>query len=145
MRILSGEETAEFLEDIVYLDTQIANNGIDLTATKVYDSKESGEIDFGGSERKDGKLSEIEPELRDSEDDYGWWELEPGMYLLEYNESLKEGKMSFLQPLPRLTRNSATHPAKFVNKLELVPLAVSGNGIKIKENSRVSRILIFES
>lgn len=144
MEILSGKETAEFLEDVIHLETQSADKGVDLTVAKIYELQCCGEIDFGGSEREDADISEIEPTLRSSEDDYGWWELKPGTYLLEYNESFKTEKESLLQPLPRLTRNSATHPTELTTKLEPVPLYVGGEGIAIKENSRVSRMMIFE-
>lgn len=144
MDVLSGEETADFLEGIVHLDTQTADFGLDLTVSKFYKTTGRGELDFGGSERGDAEFSEIKSVLRNSDDDYGWWDLEPGSYLMEYNERLCQEKLAFLQPLPRLTRNSAVHPTTFVSELDLVPLFVSGKGISIKENSRVSRFLIFE-
>lgn len=144
MEFLSSGKTKDYLEDIIHFDSQEAEIGIDLTVSKIYVPKSRGKIDFGGSEREDTDLSEIEPTLRNSDDEYGWWELESGTYLLEYNENLKVEKLSFLQPLPRLTRNSAFHPTKFVTNLEPVTLHVGGEGIAIKENSRVSRVLIFE-
>lgn len=145
MEFLPGSEIKDYLEGIVHLDSQKAEAGIDLTVSKIYLPKSQGEIDFGGSERKDADLSEIEPTLRSSEDDYGWWELESGTYILEYNESLKVKKLSLLQPLSRLTRNSAIHPTKFVTSLDPIALIVGSKGIAIKENSRVSRIIMFES
>ena len=145
MKFLSGEETADFLEDLIYLDTQVSDKGLDLTVSSIYKLTERGELDFGGGERKDGELREIEPELRDEEDDYGWWELEKGTYLMEYNESLTEDcESAYIQPLLRLTRNSAVHPSKFVEQLDLVPLTVGDEGLSIKENSRVSRIFVVK-
>lgn len=145
MKILSGDETSKFLEDLVYLKTQSEDRGLDLTVKKIYNVENRGELDFGGSERKDCEIEEIEPELRNPDDDYGWWNLEPGSYLMEYNENLKDERWGLLQPLNRLTRNSAFHPTKFISEIKSMPLLVSGNGISIKENSRVSKILIFEN
>ncbi len=142
MRFLNGEETAEFLDNIIYLDTQAQEAGLDLTVNKVYEIEGRGELDFGGDERTDAEIKEIKPELRDPKDDYGWWELEQDTYLIEYNEELNQEKSAILQPLPRLTRNSSTHPTLILEKLGKVPLFVEGNGIAIKENSRVSRLLI---
>lgn len=142
MEILSGKETADFLDNIVYLDTQLSEFGIDLTVDNIYKIEGSGEIDFGGDERKDADISEMEPSLRDSDDDYGWWELEPGTYLIEHNEDLSEEKVCIIQPLQRITRNSTTHPTKLTTELGKIPLHVGGKGIEIKENSRVSRIII---
>lgn len=144
MNLLSGEKVAEFLDDIIYKDTQVAENGFDLTINKIYKTKNKGELDFGGGERKDAQLSEIKPSLRNPDDDYGWWELKPGTYLIEYNESLEKEKVSILQSLERLTRNASAHPTKLVKGIGLMPLQVGGKGIAIKENSRVSRILIPE-
>lgn len=144
MKILSGKETAELLKNMTYLDTQLAEQGVDLTVGGIYQLRGRGKIDFGGSERKDANISKIEPTLRNPDDDYGWWKLESGTYLLEYNETLKTEKLSFIQPLPRLTRNSAFHPVLFARELGLVPLHVGEKGIAIKENSRVSRILVIE-
>lgn len=144
MEILSGKETADFLENIVYLDTQLAENGIDLTIDKIYKIEGRGEIDFGGDEREDATISKIEPSPRNPDDDYGWWELEPGTYMIEYNESLSEEKICIIQPLERLTRNSTTHPTKLKTELNKIPLHVGGEGISIKENSRASRIMVLE-
>lgn len=145
MKILSGKEAADYLEDLIHPDTQISENGVDLTVKSIYELRGCGSIDFGGSERKDADVSEIEPEFRNPDDDYGWWRLEAGTYLIEYNEELECNKISFLQPLRRLNRNGSSHPSKFVDNLELVPLFVVADGIGIKENSRISRLLIFES
>ena len=144
MRFLNGKEAADFLKDVIYLDKQASQNGFDLTVKKIYEFKNRGEIDFGGGERLDSEIKEIEPELRDPDDDYGWWELEPKTYLIEYNEALKEDKPAILQPLPRLTRNSVGHPTIFVEEIDKVPLFVGENGIAIKENARVSRLLFIE-
>lgn len=144
MKILNGEESAEFLENITYLEKQATEKGIDLTVSNIYEFENRGEIDFGGGERNDAKIEKIEPELRDPEDEYGWWELDPGTYLLEHNERLIQKKICFLQPLPRINKNSATIPSGFVSELDLVPIHVGSKGIAIKENSRVTKLLIIE-
>lgn len=144
MEFLPGEEVAELLDNITHAETQIAEKGMDLTVSEIYKVVDRGEIDFGGGERKDAKIKKVEISLRNPDDTYGWWNLESGKYLIKYNESLKEEKNALLQPLPRLTRNSATHPTKIVTELEKVLLSVGGKGITIKENSRVSRLIVIE-
>lgn len=144
MEILEGEKTKDHLKDIVHADTQVSEQGIDLTVSQIYRVEEKGEIDFGGSERKDAEITEIEPELRNSDDDYGWWELTPGTYLMEYNEEISTDELTCIQPLSRLTRNSTTHSTLIVSELGLIPLQVGGQGISIKENSRVSRLFIIK-
>lgn len=144
MRILSGEETTNHLKNIIHPETQIRDSGMDLTVGKIYEVKGKGKIDFGGDEREDEEIEEIEPILRDPDDDYGWWELKPGTYLLEYNEDIDSSMLGLLQPLTRLTRNAATHPSRLVLELGLTPLHVGSNGISIKENSRISRIFFID-
>ncbi len=144
MEILEGKKTENHLKNIIHADTQVSERGIDLTVSKIYETKNKGEIDFGGGERKDSEITEIEPELRNSDDDYGWWELDPGTYFIEYNEELSTDELTFIQPLPRLNRNSTTHPTLIISDLDLMPLRVGGEGISIKENSRVSRLFIVK-
>ncbi len=144
MDFLSGEEIIDLAENITYKDTQISEKSMDLTVKNIYKLENRGEIDFGGGERKDGKTKKVETSKKNPDDDYGWWNLEPGTYLVEYNEELKEERPILLQPLERLTKNSAIHPTKIVGKLEKIPLVVGETGINIKENSRISRILVPE-
>lgn len=145
MKLLDKEKYTEIVENIIHKETQMNKEGLNLTIKNIHKISGKGEIDFGGSERNDCELEEIETKLRNPDDDYGWWNLEPGSYLMEYNENLKDERWGVLQPLNRLTRNSAFHPTKFISEIKSMPLLVSGNGISIKENSRVSKILIFEN
>ena len=144
LKLLSGEKSIDFLKEIIYSDTQVAEDGVDLTVDKIYKIEEKGEIDFGGGERKDAEISEIKPTLRDEDDDYGWWDLDSGTYLLEFNEKLNENKNCIIQPLERLYRNSATHPTIVSKEIIKIPIKVDEPGISIKENSRVSRLIILE-
>lgn len=143
MEIIEGSSAKEFLSNIIHEDTQVNEKSIDLTASEVYRIKNQGEIDFGGGERKDSEISKIEPVFRSKDDDYGWWELEPGRYLIKHNEDLKDSKNAIVQPHPRLIRNSADHPTIITDELDLMPLQVNGHGIAIKENSRVSKLVIL--
>ena len=144
LKLLSGEKSIDFLKEIIYSDTQVAEEGVDLTVDKIYKIEEKGEIDFGGGERKDAELSEIKPALRNEDDDYGWWDLDSGTYLLEYNEELEDEKNCIIQPLERLYRNSTTHPTIASKKITKIPINVGKPGISIKENSRVSKLVILE-
>jgi len=136
---VEGDEVADGVSGIVYAETQVDEEGFDLTVARIFRPKGRGEIDFGGGERRDTGLVEVEPELRDPDDDYGWWELDPGSYLMEYNESI-ERSTGLVSPLKRLSRNLATHPTFPATRIDKVPLRVGGEGIAIKENARVSRL-----
>jgi hypothetical protein len=84
-------------------------------------------------------------EKRDPDDDYEWWHLEPGQYLIEYNESLRDGDLCFrLQTRDELLARGAFHPTLDVTDLSRVPLSVSDGGLLLKENARVSTLVDTE-
>ncbi len=139
-----GNKIEKILDGIIHSETQISENSMDLTVSKIYKPRSKGRVDFGGGEREDAKTKEIKPVIKDPENDYGWWDLKPGDYLLKYNESLRNNKLCFIEPLPRITKNFATHPSYFTKNLGPMLLHVGSKGISIKENSRVSKVLVFE-
>lgn len=73
---------------IVHEETQTEGRGLDLTLAAVYRVDDPGQVDFGGGELADPDLSEEAAEQREANDDYGWWTLDAGIYLIAYNESL---------------------------------------------------------
>lgn len=115
-----------------------------LTVGKIYSVSQS-EFDFGGSEYRASSLEEIPPERRNREDEYGWWNLGEGCYVMEFSEGVEipDGKSAVLQPWAERFPASATHSVRFlkgkVDKLRTV-LFVSESGIKIKENARFSEL-----
>lgn len=149
-RILDLEETPSRVDGLIHLDTQQAAAGIDLTAGEIFRLTGPGSLDFGGSELEAAERAKVEPELRDEDDDYGWWELEPGSYLVRYNESLApaDGELAVVFPLERLLLAGASHAA-FVADGRREPLqallSVGAAGCHIKENARVSRMIVQTS
>lgn len=149
MRRIKGETLVKYLDNIIYEDVQVKEEEIHLTVKSIYKYKDRGELDFGGSEYSDANIIELPTKKRRTSDDYGWWFLDSGEYYLEYNEEITGkpgGKSLFIvEPLKRLTRNGASHPIFTVNeKGELFTvLKVGENGINIKENSRISKLLVI--
>lgn len=145
MRPLSGSEIAGRVEGIVHADTQVQKDGVDLTVSEVHLLTEGGSLDFGGSELEEAPRRQLEPELAAREDDYGWWHLEGGAYLVVYNESLalEEGEIARIEPLERLLRAGGSHASRTLTGAseELVSLVfVSPAGCDLKENCRISRL-----
>lgn len=149
-RILDLDDTRSHVGGLVHLDTQRAAVGLDLTAGEVFRVTGPGALDFGGSELERAGRAEVPPELRSEEDDYGWWELEPGSYIVRYNETLdlEAGELARVLPLERLLLAGASHAAFLVDgprdPLETL-LTVGGAGCNLKENCRVSRLLLTSS
>lgn len=131
-----------FLDGIVHEPTQTGGRGVDLTVAEVYEVAEPGRVDFGGGELEAAATVPHESEKRDPDDEYEWWHLDAGTYLLEYNESVSSTDLSFtVQTRAELLERGASHPTLHVTALPRVPLSVGGAGIRIKENARVSTIV----
>jgi hypothetical protein len=133
---------AQFVDGIVHEPTQAGGRGFDLTVAEVYEVTEPGRVDFGGGELDAAGTEPHDSGNRNPDDDYEWWHLDAGQYLLEYNESLAESGLSFtLQTRAELLARGAFHPTLQVTELPQVPLSVGGAGLRLKENARVSTLV----
>lgn len=130
-----------YVENIVHEETQSTDEGFDLTVAAVHEIVEPGRVDFGGGELEAAETTPHESAKRDPDDDYEWWTLREGQYLVEYNESLTGEATVTIQPRTELLERGVSHPTLHVEELPRVPIAVGGAGIKIKENARVSTIV----
>ena len=132
-----------FVDGIVHEPTQTEGRGLDCTVAEVRRVAGPGRVDFGGGELDAADLEAVETERRNEDDDYGWWNLEAGQYLLEYNESLAapDDVALVLQTRDAVRARGAFHPTLHVDALDPVPLSVGGAGLRLKENARVSTLL----
>jgi len=135
-------EYTQFLEGIVHEPSQTEGRGFDLTVAEVYEITGPGRVDFGGGELEAAEIEAHESEKRHDDDDYEWWHLDEGQYLVDYNESLTSEEMSFVvQTRDELLARGAFHPTLHVTELPKVPLSVGGAGLRIKENARISTLV----
>lgn len=147
--MLSADALAQQVDGLVHLDTQRGPNGLDLTVNAIYRTTGTGQLDFGGSEFAPAPSESIAPTLDDPGDDYGWWTLEEGAYIVEYNESLtlEEGQHARVSPLERTLLAGAHHGTVDLTEgrapLETL-LVVSRMGCHLKENCRLSRLTVYE-
>ncbi|MBS3735822.1 MAG: dCTP deaminase [Candidatus Bipolaricaulota bacterium] len=143
---LFGKELEGYVDGIIHEETQLANTGIDLTVDSVRKPTSPTDLDFGGSEEKLGDLDPVEPAKRSPEDDYGWWNLEGGIYIIEFNEEINVSEgLGLVVPLNRMTSGGSFHPPLiFQGDLRESPvLHVSSSGLNIKENARISRLMVW--
>ena len=133
-------DLVDAVSGLVHEPTQTQGAGLDLTVASVHEPTRSGQVDFGGGELAPAETSELDPEKRDPDDDYGWWDLDAGVYLLEHNERLDAEEPVTLGPRVELVERGASHPTLRVTELPRVPLVVPDPGIDIKENARVSTL-----
>lgn len=129
------------VEGIVHEGTQSRDRGLDLTLKEVHEVAEPGRVDFGGGELTEATLSSHERTLRNPSDEYAWWYLAAGGYLIEHNETLTGGEPLTLQTREAVRARGAFHPTVTIEELGPMPLWVGGGGIRLKENARVSTLL----
>ncbi|WP_459191648.1 dCTP deaminase/dUTPase family protein [Halosimplex sp. J119] len=132
-----------FVDGIVHEPTQTEGRGLDLTVSEIYEVASPGRVDFGGGELEAAELDAHDRQYRNEDDDYQWWHLDAGQYLIEYNESLalSEDLVATVQTRDELLARGASHPTLRLRELDRVPLSVGGAGIRLKENARVSTVI----
>lgn len=135
------EEIAAHVEGIVHEPTQSHEDGFDLTVAEIHAVEAPGRIDFGGGELEPAETEPAPVAKRHADDEYAWWSLDAGHYLVAYNESLDGDERFVLQPRLELLERGAFHPTLVVDALPRLPLAVGGAGLRIKENARVSTLI----
>jgi len=135
-----------FVDDLVYEPTQTEGRGLDLTVDSISRITEPGRVDFGGGELDAAGTESVATQKRDPEDDYGWWTLSEGVYLLDYNETLSipADITLVLQTRDAVRVRGVFHPTLHLGASETlgpVPLTVGEGGIELKENARLSTLL----
>jgi deoxycytidine triphosphate deaminase len=132
----------DHVDGIVHEPTQTEGPGLDLTVAEIYEITEPGRVDFGGGELASATTEPHPSAKRNQDDDYEWWVLDSGQYLIEYNETLSPptGVAFVVQIRDELLTQGVSHPTLQTRSLDRVPLSVGGAGLKCKENARVSTI-----
>lgn len=134
-------ELTTLVEGLLHEETQVTDRGLDLTVAEVHAVEGPGRVDFGGGELEAADASPHDKQYRDEDDDYRWWHLDGGQYLVEYNESPTTDRRLTVQTRDAVRTRGAFHPTLELTSLERVPLAVAPGGIRLKENARVSTVL----
>lgn len=80
-----GTTITDRVDGLLHEETQIHDGGLDVTAADVLSVDQPGRVDFGGSELESAQLRSVETTYRQPDDDYAWWELDAGQYLVAYN------------------------------------------------------------
>ena len=136
----------EHVEGLVHEPTQTEGPGLDLTVDAVRRVVEPGRVDFGGGELDPAGTESVGTERRDPDDDYGWWDLGEGVYLVGFNETLAAPgeERLVLQMRAAVRARGAFHPTLHLagdESLDAVPLVVGPGGLRVKENARLSTLL----
>lgn len=147
MHILKSSELESYWKNLVYIPKQIRDYFLDLTVKKIFSLKTQGSLDFGGSEYQPSEIQSIKSMIED-DPQYGWWSLLKGCYMVEYNEMLQKKGQAIVYPHHRLLMTGCFH-SPFIVKSSKEPSPINGmlivgdNGIRVKENARISTALTF--
>jgi len=149
MSVRNGEQIAEFIENVVHAGTQVRERQFDLTVNRIDHLTGPGQLDFGGSEFARAERTAVASRKKDPDDEYGWWLLEEGTYVIEYNEGIDvtDGPSALVFPLDRLLQAGAAHSSFLVTDHKETPetqLTVGPGGCHIKENARVSGVVLLD-
>ena len=150
MKACTGTEIAALASGIISEKHQVGPYSLDLTVASISMVKKEGDIDFGGSEEKEALTEKLEPYKRNEEEEYGWWELTAGEYLVEFNEKIEipENHFAIIRPLPRALSAGVMHPEMTRLEGEMVDttlMLVGKSGLNIKENARISSLLLLKA
>ncbi|MFQ6672887.1 MAG: dCTP deaminase [Candidatus Tectimicrobiota bacterium] len=147
-RVLTGEEVQAVLTGLIHPPTQVGPASVTLTVRAVEQVVGPGALDFGGSEHKPVEADPFHAEKPDPEEPYGWWVLKRGRFRLTYNEAgtIPEGHGGLLLPWAGAVEGGLIHPTIFLPPGASVPtlvVAAGAYGVRIKENARVSELVLF--
>lgn len=140
----------EILANIIHEETQFPENRniAYITVSQVGKIIEPGSLDFGGSEYTEAEIHWLEPKARSDEDKYGWWNLQPGSYRVEFNEGveLPDGTGVLLQIWNSALENGVSHPTEVITRSRnplTTQMRVSDGGVRMKENARLSELRLL--
>jgi deoxycytidine triphosphate deaminase len=148
MRFLKNKDLEESWKNLIYPPKQLVGMTLDLTVKRIYSFKKQGTLDFGGSEYQSADLKPLSPKIED-DPKYGFWTLSAGSYIVEYNENLFDNTyLAIVYPHKRLLHTGCFHPSFVVdpsNNSQSIQgfLIVNGQGVRIKENARISTVITF--
>ena len=148
MQILKGETIAGFVEKIIDKNRQIGPYSVDLTVKSITQLEGVGRVDFSGKEFAWGQRTILSPKQIMPSDEFGWWRLASGEYVVRLNEALNlpPSTLAIVLPHERIAQNGADHSALFIQTpmqhIEVL-LQVGKVGIEIKENARISYMMAF--
>ncbi|MCF7908204.1 MAG: deoxyuridine 5'-triphosphate nucleotidohydrolase [Candidatus Omnitrophica bacterium] len=144
-------EKEKLIEEYIDLDKQLTPNGFDLSVSKIFEFSSPGALDFSNKERLIPKTKERAPKKLNSEDKFGWWNLEKGAYKVRTNEvvnlpndltALAFSRTSVLR-LGAFTQHGVWD-AGFKGKGEFILVVENSQGIKIKQNARLAQLVFFK-
>ncbi len=140
--LITGD--SPLIENYTALEAQLQPNGFDLSVGQVARFATPGQI--GGSDA-DRVLSDTEPVPFDAE---GWLSLEPGAYLVTFNEvvNLPPDLMALGRPRSSLLRSgvalhTAVWDAGYRGRSQSLLTVQHPDGFRLQRNARVAQLVFY--
>jgi deoxycytidine triphosphate deaminase len=146
--IIKSNEFLTTWKNLIHLPKQMKDASLDLTIKKLFTFSNQGALDFGGSEYQPIDLQPLTPKV-EKDPKYGWWIISQGEYLVEYNEVFSRPNcLAVIFPHQRLISVGCFHPVFIIDSQENSEsiqglLIVNRDGVRIKENARISTAISF--
>jgi dUTP pyrophosphatase len=138
----------ELVSGYIDLETQLTPNGFDLTVADIFEFNAQGALDFSNKERVVPEGRKLLPEKKEVSDKFGWWGLKKGAYKIRTNEivTLPNDLIGIAFTRTSLLRMGAftqhgVWDAGFRGRGEFVLIVENPNGIRIKQNARVTQLI----
>jgi hypothetical protein len=133
----------ELLEGTISKEYQVDACGVHLTVVEVIPLHGRGDIDFGGSEMRPARGQPVGAVERKPGEQFGWWRLEAGTYIVRFNEKLKDGAPPMLLVSnERLLSCGCQIATATVGPGEIRSvLQVPQVGLRMKENARIALLV----
>jgi dUTP pyrophosphatase len=132
------------VKDAPNIYEQIQENGIDFTVQSIFIMRGAGSIGFVNADRVLPAYDEIHWGADD------WVYLQPGCYLIKFNEALAVPKDVAIVTLPRssLIRSGVSihlgvGDAGYKGRMEGMMLISNPKGYKVKRNARLAQLIFF--
>lgn len=142
--ILEMISKQHLVTDMVDPAKQVSPNGVELTLHKVYAFKEAGTIDFTNEERHI-------PEHEELPLHNGCYRLDPGTYLVTYNETVHIPKTLLAIGRPRssllrsgVTIESAVWDAGYKGRSRGLLTVYNPHGFIVKPNARLLHLIFLQ-
>ena len=143
--MIPAREAARAVSGMSDPSLQVQVNGIDLTAKEIHAYASPVSIDFSNRERVLASTVPIEPVD-------GWWHLEPGAYMIVYNEkvSIPLDRVGLLFPRSSLMAGgvfiaTAVWDSGFRGRGRGMVIVGNKHGANIKVGARVAQLVLFKT
>jgi hypothetical protein len=131
----------QWVEGAIARDKQVDARGVHLTVAVVLEAHTKGRIDLGGSEHRPAVAHPVQLFERSHGDKFAWWRLEPGTYIVRFNEKLRPGApVALLASNDRLLEGGcAIAPAICLGGEEISSvLTVPACGLQLKQDAKIA-------